>query len=85
MGQKTTQAIDISQTLSSSLNCVLPNREVLVLLALLEGLQRCFMLKSGFKSNDMNETMTGHTLVNRRRIALVFFGRRSRGAYFLVL
>ena len=77
--------INISQKPSSSLNSVLSYREVQVLLALLEGLQRCLVLKSGFKSNDMDETITGHTLDNRRRIALVFFGRRSRGIYFLGL
>jgi hypothetical protein len=77
--------INISLTPSSGFNCVLPYREVLVLLALLEGLQRCLVLKIMFKLNDMDETMTGHTLDNRRRIALVFFGRRSRGTYFLVL
>jgi len=36
--------IHISQTTSSSLNCVFPYRKILVLLALLEGLQRCLVL-----------------------------------------
>jgi len=68
---------------------VLPLGEVDVLLVLPRRLQLFLVLKvarsSGYATDETGKGQQGRTVVNRLRIALVFFGRRSRGRYFFFL
>ena len=70
---------------------VLPLGEVYVLLVLPRRLQLLLMLQNNKivrRCYGRGATIGGgreRTVVNRLRIALVFFGRRSRGRYFFFL
>lgn len=67
------------------LHGVLAGGEVDVLLVLLLRLERPLVLLKVELVLHLNPRCNGRTLVNRLLIARVFFGRRSRGAYFFFL